>query len=284
MSPEAAIHIISQALWTTVLLVRAAAADRLRGGNRREHHSDRDVDAGCRLQHHSAAGCILVRLSAVAALDAEADLGLLDLDFRRLIALCTLAPPSTRRCSTGSCWCWPAWPEFSFFFLCRVSRPARMPPRSRSPLALPSRLYSRWPVVNPAPASMVQLTGWMLAEAGIGLATGLAVAFIIEVVVMAAQAISTQAGFAYASTVDPNTEADATVLILIAQFIAGMLFFAMGLDRQLLSILSRSLETIRRALLPRPVRASRRWSCSGSGIFSTGHPAGASSDDVAVPD
>src|ERR1035438_4522070 len=110
-------------------------------------------------------------------------------------------------------------------------------------LALTFALYSRWPVSQPAPASMVQLTGWMLAEAGIGLATGLAVSFIIEWLVMAAQAISTQAGFAYASTIDPNTEADATVLILIAQMVAGMLFFAMGLDRQLLGILSRSLET-----------------------------------------
>jgi flagellar biosynthetic protein FliR len=137
-------------------------------------------------------------------------------------------------------------------------------------LALTFALYSRWPVSQPAPASMVQLTGWMLAEAGIGLATGLAVSFVIEWLVMAAQAISTQAGFAYASTVDPNTEADATVLILIAQLVAGMLFFAMGLDRQLLGILSRSLETN-----PPGGFAASRPSVEGlvllgSSIFSTG--------------
>jgi flagellar biosynthesis protein FliR len=40
-------------------------------------------------------------------------------------------------------------------------------------------MYSRWPALNSVPASMVQLSGWMIAEAAIGLATGLAVAFII---------------------------------------------------------------------------------------------------------
>jgi flagellar biosynthesis protein FliR len=83
----------------------------------------------------------------------------------------------------------------------------------------------------------------MLAEAAIGLATGLAAAFLMEAVTFAAQAISTQAGFAYASTIDPNTEADSTVLIMLAQLTAGLLFFAMGFDRTLLTILARSLET-----------------------------------------
>jgi len=137
-------------------------------------------------------------------------------------------------------------------------------------VALTFALYARWPVVNPVPASMVTMAGWMLAEAGIGLATGLAVAFLLEGVMMAAQAISTQAGFSYASTVDPNTEADATVLILIAQLTAGLLFFAMGLDRKLLSILSRSLETHP----PGTFAASRpnveALVMLGSGVFSTG--------------
>jgi flagellar biosynthetic protein FliR len=104
-------------------------------------------------------------------------------------------------------------------------------------------MYSRWPALNPVPTSMLQISGWMLAEAAIGVATGLAVAFTIEAVTFAAQAISTQAGFSYASTIDPNTEADSTVLIMLAQLIAGLLFFAMGFDRLLLTILARSLET-----------------------------------------
>jgi len=137
-------------------------------------------------------------------------------------------------------------------------------------LALTFGLYSRWPLVEPVPASMVQLSGWLLVEAGIGLATGLAVAFLLEGIAMAAQAISIQAGFAYASIVDPNTEADATILILIAQTVAALLFFAMGFDRQLLGVLSRSLET-----QPPGVFAASRPSVEallmlGSGVFTTG--------------
>jgi flagellar biosynthesis protein FliR len=137
-------------------------------------------------------------------------------------------------------------------------------------MALTFGLYSRWPLLQAPPSNMVQLSGWLLAEGGIGVATGLAVACMIEWLVMAAQAISTQSGFAYASTVDPNTEADATVLILIAQLVAGMLFFAMGFDRQLLATLSRSLETS-----PPGAFAASRPSVEGlvmlgSGVFSTG--------------
>jgi flagellar biosynthesis protein FliR len=131
-------------------------------------------------------------------------------------------------------------------------------------------MYSRWPALDPVPGSMMQLAGWMLAEAAIGVATGLAVAFLIEAVSFAAQAISTQAGFAYASTIDPNTEADSTVLLLLAQLTAGLLFFAMGFDRVLLTILARSLETH-----PPGAFIASRASVEGlvklgSSIFSTG--------------
>jgi flagellar biosynthetic protein FliR len=131
-------------------------------------------------------------------------------------------------------------------------------------------MYSRWPALDPVPQSMMQVAGWMIVEAAIGLATGLAVAFLIEAVTFAAQAVSTQAGFAYASTIDPNTEADSTVLILMAQLTAGLLFFAMGFDRVLLTILARSLE----AHPPGAFVASRAsieaLLMLGSSIFSTG--------------
>jgi flagellar biosynthesis protein FliR len=131
-------------------------------------------------------------------------------------------------------------------------------------------MYSRWPVLGPVPGSMLQLAGWMLAEAAIGLATGLAVAFIVEAITFAAQAISTQAGFAYASTIDPNTEADSTVLLVLAQLIAGMLFFAMGFDRVLLMVLSRSLETHPAGSFTASRASVEALAMLGSNIFSTG--------------
>jgi len=131
-------------------------------------------------------------------------------------------------------------------------------------------MYSRWPVLDPVPGSMVQIAGWMLAEAAIGLATGLAVGIIIEAIMFAAQAISTQAGFAYASTIDPNTEADSTVLLMLAQLTAGMLFFAMGFDRVLLAVLSRSLETHPPGALITSRASVEALVMLGSNIFSTG--------------
>jgi flagellar biosynthetic protein FliR len=131
-------------------------------------------------------------------------------------------------------------------------------------------MYSRWPALDPLPESMLQVAGWMLAEAAIGLATGLAVAFLIEAVTFAAQAISTQAGFAYASTIDPNTEADSTVLLLLAQLTAGLLFFAMGFDRVLLTILARSLETHPPGAFIASRASVEALLMLGSSIFSTG--------------
>ena len=51
-----------------------------------------------------------------------------------------------------------------------------------------------------------------------------------------------QAGYAYASTIDPNTEADSGVLLVFAQLMAGMLFFALGLDREVLRLFAQSLD------------------------------------------
>jgi flagellar biosynthesis protein FliR len=131
-------------------------------------------------------------------------------------------------------------------------------------------MYSRWPVLDPVPGSMIQVAGWMIAEAAIGVATGLAVAFIIESITFAAQAISTQAGFAYASTIDPNTEADSTVLIMLAQITAGLLFFTMGFDRVLLSVLARSLETHPPGAFTVSRASVEALVMLGSNIFTTG--------------
>ena len=131
-------------------------------------------------------------------------------------------------------------------------------------------MYSRWPVLDPVPGSMIQVAGWMIAEAAIGVATGLAVAFTIEAITFAAQAISTQAGFAYASTIDPNTEADSTVLIMLAQLTAGLLFFTMGLDRVLLTVLSRSLETHPPGAFTASRASVEALVMLGSNIFTTG--------------
>ena len=119
------------------------------------------------------------------------------------------------------------------------------PSAARAILTLVSTfaLFGRWPSVPAAPANIAQFGGWMLAEMVLGLSIGLAVTFIVEVFLIAAQLISVQAGFSYASTIDPTTNADSVVLVVIAQLTAALLFFATGLDRQVFGILANSLET-----------------------------------------
>ena len=60
---------------------------------------------------------------------------------------------------------------------------------------------------------------------------------------MGAQIISLQAGYSFATTIDPTSGADSGVLLTIAQIAAGLLFFATGLDRQILLIFAQSLTT-----------------------------------------
>ena len=137
-------------------------------------------------------------------------------------------------------------------------------------LAITFALFPLWPKVEPVPASILQVSGWLALEAAVGLAAGLSVAFIIEGLYVAAQAISTQAGFSYAAMVDPNTEADSTVLIVVAQLIAGLLFFALGLDRQLLQILAHSLQTHPPGSFTLSRSSAETLVMLGSSAFSTG--------------
>lgn len=104
-------------------------------------------------------------------------------------------------------------------------------------------LFPRWPVINPSEINIALLIGWMFAEAGLGLAIGLAVAFVTEAFQMGAQIISLQAGYSFATTIDPNSGADSGVLLSVAQLAAGLLFFATGLDRQILVVFAESLTT-----------------------------------------
>lgn len=102
-------------------------------------------------------------------------------------------------------------------------------------------LCGQWPSV-PADPPLSWCAAAVISEAALGLTVGLAVACLAETFLMMAQVAGLQAGYGYASTIDPVTQADATVLLVVAQLIAGMLFFAMGMDREILRVLARSLE------------------------------------------
>lgn len=114
-------------------------------------------------------------------------------------------------------------------------------PRLVLSLSVTLTLYPSWPAVDASKVTMGVLIAWILAEAGLGTAVGLAVAFFTEGFQMGAQIISLQAGFSFASTIDPTSGADSPVLLTIAQLGAGLLFFATGMDREVLFGFAHSL-------------------------------------------
>jgi len=126
-----------------------------------------------------------------------------------------------------------------------------------------------WP--HPAadtPAGLFIL--WMLSEAALGIGIGLAVGFALEAFVMGAQMIGIQAGFSFASTVDPFTQADSTVLIVLAQTAAALIFFTAGLDREVLRIFAQSLVSYPPGTFVITKRATDLVLLAGSTMFSVG--------------
>lgn len=126
-----------------------------------------------------------------------------------------------------------------------------------------------WPEVRQAPGIGL-LALWMLSELGFGVTIGVAVAFLTEALQVATQVIGLQAGYSYASTIDPTTEADSNVLQVFSQLWAGLLFFTFGLDRQVVRVFARSLETFPPGAYAPSISSSDALLRLGSEMFSTG--------------
>lgn len=118
------------------------------------------------------------------------------------------------------------------------------PARAALALGFALALFSRWPVIDDSAVTVARLAAWAVAEAAVGIAIGVSMGIVLEAFGLAAQLLGLQAGYSYASTIDPNTEADSGILVVFAQLVAGSLFFAVGLDRQVLRLFAYSLETI----------------------------------------
>jgi flagellar biosynthetic protein FliR len=130
-------------------------------------------------------------------------------------------------------------------------------------------LFPVWP--HPSehiPAGLFVL--WIMSEAALGIGIGLAVAFALEAFIVGAQMVGIQAGFSFASTVDPFTQADSTVLIVLAQTAAALLFFASGLDREVLRIFAQSMVTYPPGTFVLTKKATDLVLLAGSTMFSVG--------------
>jgi flagellar biosynthetic protein FliR len=137
-------------------------------------------------------------------------------------------------------------------------------------LVLTIALFPVWPAPVFEGPVVGPLLVWMATEAALGLTISIAVAFLLEGVQMGAQMIGLQAGYSFASTVDPNTQADTTSLQLLAQLLAGLLFFTFGFDRQVIRILARSLQLAPAGTFGINSSIAEAITRLGSAIFVTG--------------
>jgi len=108
-------------------------------------------------------------------------------------------------------------------------------------LSITVALYPYWPHPSGEVGGGL-LAMWLVSEAALGIGMGLSVSFIIESFNVAGQIMGLQAGFAYASTIDPNSQADSSVLVVFAEMASGLIFFALGLHREVFRIFARSME------------------------------------------
>ena len=104
----------------------------------------------------------------------------------------------------------------------------------------------------------------MLVESGIGICFGLATAILFEGFQLGAQIIGLQAGFSYASTTDPNSQADTTVFSVLILLTTGTLFLATDLHHVIVRALAEGL-------IRHPVGIARLDSASVAAILQLGN-------------
>lgn len=92
--------------------------------------------------------------------------------------------------------------------------------------------------------SLGDITRIALSEAALGVALGLCVALIQEGIQLGTQMVGLQAGFSYASTIDPTSNADSAILQVLVSLGSSLLFLALGLDTVLFRFLFEGLHAV----------------------------------------
>jgi len=137
-------------------------------------------------------------------------------------------------------------------------------------LSMTLALFPKWPHVHLAEPYIGGLVLSLIAELALGLTIGVAVSVLSESFLMAGQIIGLQAGYAYASTVDPATQADSGILVVFAQLVAGLMFFALGLERHVIRAFARSLDAFPAGAFLLSPKGAEQILRLASGIFSVG--------------
>jgi flagellar biosynthetic protein FliR len=117
-------------------------------------------------------------------------------------------------------------------------------PKAMLAIAVSLMLFRYWPIPTAVATSFSSILVAIAAEAALGLAIGTGVAILFEATQLWAQFIALQAGFSYATTIDPNSEADSGILLIFTQLLTSLIVFASGLDGRMLQALAQSFDRI----------------------------------------
>jgi flagellar biosynthesis protein FliR len=137
-------------------------------------------------------------------------------------------------------------------------------------LSITLALFPKWPHVNLTEPYIGGVVVALAAEAALGVTIGVAVSVLSESFLIAGQIVGLQAGYAYASMVDPSTQADSGILVVFAQLTAGLLFFALGLDREIILAFARSLDAFPAGSFLLTPSGAEQILRLASGMFSVG--------------
>lgn len=105
-------------------------------------------------------------------------------------------------------------------------------------------LVPSWPRETAANLSVAGLLARSLAGVAAVAVTACAVNLAMELFVTASRLVGLNAGFGYASTIDPSTQADSGVLDVVGSLFASLLVVTLGFDRPILLALARSADTL----------------------------------------
>jgi flagellar biosynthetic protein FliR len=142
------------------------------------------------------------------------------------------------------------------------------PARVMLALVVTIALYPFW-TAPAGPLTAGLLLARLVIEAAAGAAVGLAVGFVADSFAFCMQMTGLQAGYSFASTVDPTSQADSTVLLVLAQLGTGLLFLATGLHRDVIQALAFSFTANAHGPSLNPAAAAD-FLRLGSSMFSTG--------------
>ncbi len=148
------------------------------------------------------------------------------------------------------------WPLASAFLICLVrlgglfvffpwpgGKATSVVPRVFLTVAVSASLAPRLEA-GPLLANAGTMTQVLLGEAALGFSAGLVLLFMMEALGFAGHMIGMQAGFSYASSIDPTTEADSAIIPVMIQWLGNVLFFVGGFDRWLMRAMVTSLDRI----------------------------------------